>query len=102
MSYKPFTINVRTKMETLNHLGWSTRAIAQQIKRHHSTVSRELNRMNNQSLAYEATNAQADYQHNRMQSKPRGKWTKDRVHYLTQTLAATWSSEQIEGRKQTR
>ena len=98
MSYTHLTINERTKKETLLHLGWSARAIAQQIKRHHSTVSREIQRMNNHSSTYEASDAQADYQHKRMQSKPKGKWNKDRAHYLTQTLAATWSPEQIEGR----
>lgn len=98
MSYHQLTINERTKIETLFHLGWSARAIARHIKRHHSTVSREFNRINSLSSAYEANDAQADYQRKRMQSKPKGKWTKNRAHYLTQTLTATWSPEQIEGR----
>lgn len=98
MSYQHLTINERTKIETLFHLGWTARAIARHIQRHHSTVSRELNRVNRHSIAYLAVEAQADYQHKRIQSKPKGKWMKIRVHYLTQKLAATWSPEQFQGR----
>lgn len=98
MSYTHLTINERTKIETLFQLGFSARAIALHIRRHHSTVSRELNRMTSLSSTYEATDAQEDYQHKRMNSKPKGKFTPIRAHHLTQALAATWSPEQMEGR----
>lgn len=98
MSYHHLSINERTKIETLFQLGFSARAIGKHIQRHHSTVSRELNRLNSLSNEYGAADAQLNYEHKRLQSKPKGKFTKSRAHYLTQTLAATWSPEQIEGR----
>lgn len=98
MSYTHLTINERTKIETLFQLGWSARAIALQIKRHHSTVSRELNRTTSLCSAYEAIDAQENYQRKRINSKPKSKFTKINASYLTQALSATWSPEQIEGR----
>jgi len=98
MSYTHLTINERTKIETLFELGWSARAIAQNIKRHHSTVSRELDRMTSLSSSYEANDAQLDYERKRLNSKAKGKFTPEKAHQLTTLLAATWSPEQIAGR----
>ncbi|KZE46133.1 transposase, partial [Brevibacillus parabrevis] len=41
MSYSHLTIIERGQLETLYRLGWSARAIARHLGRHHATISRE-------------------------------------------------------------
>ncbi|MFD1134417.1 helix-turn-helix domain-containing protein [Paenibacillus urinalis] len=53
MSYSHLTIIERSKLEALNQLGLSARAIARELDRHHSTISRELKR-NQSSDGYHA------------------------------------------------
>ena len=43
MSYKHLTTFERTRIEVLSKMGYSTRQIAAQLNRHHSTIARELN-----------------------------------------------------------
>lgn len=42
MSYSQLSIIERGQLETLNELGWTTREIGRKLKRHHSTIAREL------------------------------------------------------------
>ncbi len=42
MSYTHLSIIERSKLEALHQLGLSARVIALKLKRHHSTISREL------------------------------------------------------------
>ncbi len=44
MSYTHLSIVERSKLEILHQQGKSTRAIAKELGRHHSTISRELRR----------------------------------------------------------
>lgn len=92
MSYNHLTISERVKIETLIHLGWTARAIASHLKRHHSTISRELKRMQS---GYTADQAQQDYHVKRFNSKPQGCHTDEKIRYITDRLVATWSPEQI-------
>ena len=57
MSYKHLNTFERTRVEILSKMGYSTRQIAKQLNRHHSTIARELKRNTHQTyqaeLAYE-------------------------------------------------
>ncbi len=44
MSYKPLNTFEGTLIEVLSKIGYSTRQIAGQLNRHHSTIARELKR----------------------------------------------------------
>ena len=57
MSYKHHTLNERNKIEVLRKKGYSSRIIAKILGFHHSTISRELKRCDNE---YEAVYAQKD------------------------------------------
>ena len=57
MSYKHLTLNERNKIEVLNKGGYSSRRIAIILGFHHSTISRELKRCDNE---YESVYAQRD------------------------------------------
>ena len=57
MSYKNLTINDRNKIEVLSNEGYSSRRIAKILGFHHSTISRELKRCDNE---YEAIYAKKD------------------------------------------
>ncbi|MCU7210552.1 helix-turn-helix domain-containing protein, partial [Turicibacter sanguinis] len=52
MSYKHLNTFERTRIEVLSKMGYSTRQIAQQLNRHHSTIARELKR--NTQKTYQA------------------------------------------------
>ncbi|MFC0561986.1 helix-turn-helix domain-containing protein, partial [Halalkalibacter alkalisediminis] len=51
MSYSHLTTFERGRLESLNKLGWSTRKIALELNRHHSTIARELNRNSTKEYA---------------------------------------------------
>lgn len=44
MNYKHFTTDERSKIDILNKEGYSARKIAVILNKHHSSISRELNR----------------------------------------------------------
>ena len=52
MSYNHLNTFERTRIEVLSKMGYSTRQIAQQLNRHHSTIARELKR--NTQKTYQA------------------------------------------------
>ncbi|MFD3273606.1 transposase [Paenibacillus dendritiformis] len=97
MSYSHFSTSERTKLELLHAQGWSTRVIAQELGRHHSSVARELNR-NQESNIYKADRAQLAYEQRRRCTSSFSKQTTDRIEYISERLKATWSPEQIAGR----
>jgi len=94
MSYKHLTISERSKIETLLALGFSIRAIAKQIKRSPSTVSRELKRHFNCSVEV----AQKRYKVNKSNCGAKSKCTPELKDAVQEKLRATWSPEQIVGR----
>jgi len=62
MSYFHLTTFERSRLETLFKLGYSTRLIAKELYRHHSTVALELNR----HYLYKAEKAQSSYEFKRL------------------------------------
>jgi len=94
MSYTHITICERGKIEALNRLGFSSRQIGLRLGRHHSSISREINRLEQPNL-YEAEAAQIDYTNKRKNSKPNGKWSEGLCATVSEKLKATWSPEQI-------
>ncbi|GAK39565.1 transposase [Paenibacillus sp. TCA20] len=94
MSYSHLTIIERSKLEALHQLGLSARAIARELERHHSTISRELKR-NQSSDGYQAVASDERYQCLRQAQRSRGKWTKALGEEIEKRLHETWSPEQI-------
>jgi len=94
MSYHHFTTFERGRIEELSLLGYSNRAIAKRIGRHHSSIDRELHR-NVAKVSYKAEHAQSAYHTRRKQSKPKGKWSYDLSKTIMDKLMLTWSPEQI-------
>ncbi|WP_182914436.1 helix-turn-helix domain-containing protein [Paenibacillus sp. 1011MAR3C5] len=84
MSYKHFTIRERSQ----HRLGWTARAIARKVNRHHSSVSRELQRQADQDF-YDAEKAQESYIIRRKHCKRHEKWNAARQQYITAKLAET-------------
>lgn len=97
MSYSHLSTFERGKLEMLHNLGWSTRSIARELGRHHSTIARELKR-NRQEKVYSSEAAQVTYQNRRVRSKPVGKLSPELVQDIEEKLNQTWSPEQIAGR----
>ncbi|MCM3131119.1 IS30 family transposase (plasmid) [Paenibacillus urinalis] len=94
MSYSHLTIIERSKLEALKQLGMSARAIARELDRHHSTISRELKR-NQSSDGYQAVASDERYQCLRQTQSSRGKWTETLGEEIEKRLHETWSPEQI-------
>jgi transposase, IS30 family len=67
------------------------------MNRHHSTISRELER-NGSSVSYSSEKADESYHIRRENSKPKGKRTSSLIEIIEEKLALSWSPEQIEGR----
>jgi len=97
MSYTHLSTFERGRLESLHKLGWSTREIAQELKRHHSTIARELLR-NQTKNNYDSQQAQKEYEQRRQRSKPLGKWSTSLSEIINEKLKLTWSPEQIVGR----
>jgi len=94
MSYQHLTISERAKIETYLELGYSIRAIAKQLKRSPSTISRELCRHANRT----PEEAQARYQANKSNCGAKLKLTPELKEAVQEKLGETWSPEQIVGR----
>ncbi len=92
MNYKHLTTFERSKIEVLNKLGYSTRKIAKEINRHHSTIARELARNNK---FYKAELAENNYHVRRKASRYIGKLKLDLISDIESALENTWSPEQI-------
>ncbi|WDH80756.1 IS30 family transposase [Paenibacillus urinalis] len=94
MSYSHLTIIERSKLEALSQIGLSARAIARELDRHHSTISRELKR-NHRLEGYQAVDSNERYQRLRHARSSRGKWTEVLGEEIERRLQETWSPEQI-------
>lgn len=94
MSYHHLTTFERGRIQELLSEGYSHRAIAQRINRHHSCIDREVRR-NMLAEHYECEAAQHSYEVRRRNAKPKGKGTAKLLESITACLLATWSPEQI-------
>jgi transposase, IS30 family len=101
MSYTQFTSDDRHCLFHLRMLGLSLRAIALRLRRHHSTLSRELRRNGPPAPGYtyipEAAQAQADARRKR----PKHRRRRDHAQLqlaVKDGLSKGWSPEQIAGR----
>lgn len=92
MSYKHLTINERNKIEVLSKEGYSSRRIAKILGFHHSTISRELKRCNNE---YEAIYAQKDKIKKSSSKGRKPKVDNNITKCISEKLHKKWSPEQI-------
>lgn len=93
MSYYHLTISERSKIEVLKGLGYSCRAIACHLNRSHTTISRELKRLNEWSAEKAQWHAAAQ----KKKCGARSKFTDKLRKIIEEKLKATWSPEQIVG-----
>ena len=93
MSYTHLNTYERGRIEALNNIGYSCRKISKELRRHHSTINRELKR--DESTLYQAERSQQSYKQIRKMSKPNGKYTEELRKIIEEKLSATWSPEQI-------
>ena len=98
MSYCHLTPCDRGQIQALRQEGKSVRAIARSLKRHPSSISRELGR-NSLHGTYEAHQAQARYVARRKECR-RGRKLDHRPlwDYVIKKLPLAWSPEQVAGR----
>lgn len=94
MSYHHLSMFDRARIQTLHSLGCSTRQIALQTGRHHSSIARELVR-NTIETKYRAEEAQQSYEKHRRNSSPHGKQNQTILTSIEEKLRLTWSPEQI-------
>lgn len=93
MSYYHLTIAERSKIEVLKGLGYSCRAIARHLNRSHTTISREVKRLNEWSAEKAQWHAAAQ----KKKCGARSKFTDELRDIIEEKLLATWSPEQIIG-----
>ncbi|EFM08876.1 transposase (10) [Paenibacillus curdlanolyticus YK9] len=98
MSYSHLSIIERGQLETLNELGWTTRAIGRKLGRHHSTIAQEIQRGCTEK-GYEAEPSQQAYHERRTTCVPSGKYSPELAKELGQQLKQPWSPEQIAERR---
>jgi IS30 family transposase len=97
MSYHHLTTFERGIIGALHNEGLSSRQIAAEISRHHSTIARELSR--NQSVSrYSPETAHRLYSERRVNCRNEGKYTPSLGSLIEEKLRETWSPEQIVGR----
>ncbi len=96
MSYSHFTTFERGQLEALHKLGHSTREIGVILKRHHSSIARELKRNIQENGTYCSEQAQEKYIKRRKDCKPIGKWSLELAEKILEKLEVTWSPEQIQ------
>ena len=92
MSYIHLTIDKRSQIEVLRREGYSVRRIARLIGVHHSTVARELNRVEGEYSAIKAHQLAISKSANR--GRPT-KLTPQLAALIESRLQQTWSSEEI-------
>ena len=94
MSYIHLTVEKRSQIEVLRREGYSVRRIASLIGVHHSTVARELNRVEGE---YSTINAQ-QVTNNKSVNKGRPiKLTPQLAALIESRLQQTWSPEELVG-----
>ena len=97
-TYRQLTSEERYALSTLRKQGWGVRRIARTLRRHASTISREVRRNASADGAYRAIHAQHRAQRRRSHSRRNQRL--DAGHWLVVVtcLQAEWSPEQISGR----
>ena len=98
MNYKQLTMMQRYQIEALNKEGLSQRAIAKNIKVHHSTVSRELSRNKHDNGDYYAQSASISTRLRYQYKSKNRRLNKTHISYIRSSLKKGWSPEQISGR----
>ena len=93
MSYKHLNTFERTRIEVLSKMGYSTRQIAEQLNRHHSTIARELKR--NTQETYQAELADELAGKRRLVCRCPEKKSEEVIQTIQHYLKLTWSPEQI-------
>ena len=94
MSYIHLTIEKRSQIEVLRKEGYSVRRIASLIGVHHSTVARELNRVEGEYSAIKAQQLAISKSANK--GRPT-KLTPQLAALIESRLQQTWSPEEIVG-----
>lgn len=97
MNYRHLTLEERYKIEAWLEAGWNSRAIAETLGRHESTVSRELRR-NRPTASYGAVRAQRCAQERRSAASSRPRITAATWREIEAKLRLEWSPEEISGR----
>lgn len=92
MSYKHLTLNDRNKIEVLSKEGYSSRRIAKILGFHHSTISREWKRCDND---YEAIYAEKDKIEKSSSKGRKAKADNNIIKSISEKLHKKWSPEQI-------
>ena len=93
MSYHHLNTFERTRIEVLSKMGYSTRQIAQQLNRHHSTIARELKR--NTQQTYQAELADELARKRRLVYHRKELKSEEVIQTIQHYLKLTWSPEQI-------
>ena len=93
MSYKHLNTFERTRIEVLSKMGYSTRQIAGQLNRHHSTIARELKRNTQKTYQAELADELAE-QRRLVCHRPETK-SEEVIQTIQHYLKLTWSPEQI-------
>lgn len=93
MSYHHFNTYERGCIEALQRLNYSSRNIAKEIGRDHSSIVREIKR--NKQDIYEAQIAQQTYDLHRKSCMPKGKYNENIASLIEEKLTATLSPEEI-------
>lgn len=99
-SYKHFTMAEREQSMVLLAQGKSLRAIAQELGRSASTISRELSRNRNKDGSYSASAAERKYHARRKRCGRKAKLLADGEmrQYVESKLQLCWSPDEIAGR----
>lgn len=91
MNHHPLTTSDRIHIEIFHKEVLSTHKIGKRIGRHHSAISRELKRNEND----QAETAQTKYMTRRKACKPIGKYSKALAECIEEVLYRKYSPEQI-------
>lgn len=92
MSHKYLTLNERNKIEVLHKEGYSSRRISKILGFHHSTISRELKRCEDN---YKAETANKDYKSKALLKGRKTKINNRLKESIVEKLNSKWSPEQI-------
>ena len=100
MSYSHFTKSDRLEISILLSRGYSHRDIAESLRKHHSSISREI-KENSVNGQYDSNKAQTKSVVKRRKSKYQGMKIKEHPeleNYVTDKIKSYWSPEEIAGR----
>jgi IS30 family transposase len=95
MPYQHLTLEERSMMAPMRTLGWSIRAIAIQLGRAPSTISRELRQNSDGTGAYAGYWADRDAQRRRRADRQSCLVSGELAEYVQEKLRCRWSPEQI-------